>query len=102
MWGPHTIDRFASYYNSKCKRFNSRWWVPGTEGVNSLDQFWGGSEINWAVPPPRLIPSVLQKIAENRAKCTLIIPDWPSAPFYPILRSESIKKHITGQIVLAR
>lgn len=58
--------------------------------------------MNWAVPPPRLIPSVLQKIAENRAKCTLIIPDWPSAPFYPILRNEMFKKHVTGQIVLAR
>ena len=57
-WGPHTIDRFASYYNCKCPRYNSRWWVPGTEGVNSLDQYWGLPEINWAVPPPRLIPSV--------------------------------------------
>ena len=23
-WGPHTIDRFSSHYNSKCKRYNSR------------------------------------------------------------------------------
>ena len=23
-WGPHTIDRFASYYNAQLPRFNSR------------------------------------------------------------------------------
>ncbi|XP_033729387.1 uncharacterized protein LOC117318520 [Pecten maximus] len=24
-WGPHEVDRFASDYNKKCTRFNSRW-----------------------------------------------------------------------------
>ncbi len=28
-WGPHTIDRFASYYNKKINRFDSRFWNPG-------------------------------------------------------------------------
>ena len=37
-WGPQTMDRFASQYNTKCKRFNSRFWVPGTQGINGLDQ----------------------------------------------------------------
>ena len=41
-WGPHTIDRFACIYNTKCQRFNSKFWVPGTEAVNSLDQNWSG------------------------------------------------------------
>ena len=45
-WGPHTIDRFASFYNSYCARFNSRWWVPGTEALDALDQVWGKPEIN--------------------------------------------------------
>ena len=26
MWGPFTIDRFATCYNTKCARFNSRFW----------------------------------------------------------------------------
>ena len=30
-WGPHTIDHFASMHNAKLKRFNSRFWLPGTE-----------------------------------------------------------------------
>ena len=23
-WGPHTVDRFASFHNKKCNRFNSK------------------------------------------------------------------------------
>ena len=41
VWGPHTIDRFASDYNTKCKVFNSKYWCPGTTGINAFDQHWG-------------------------------------------------------------
>lgn len=91
-WGPHTIDRFASDYNHKCSRYNTRWWVPGTEGVNALDQNWGEPECNWLVPPPRLIPSVLRKLELESAEGTLIIPEWPSAPFYPLLFENGRRK----------
>ena len=94
QWGSHTIERFASYYNSKCKRYNSRWWVSGTEGVNSLDQYWGSPEVNWAVPPPRLIPNVLEKFQNDNAAGTVVIPEWPLATFYPILISEGLCKRI--------
>lgn len=36
VWGPHTIDRFASYQTNKCTKFNSRFWNPGCQGVNAL------------------------------------------------------------------
>ena len=84
-WGPHTIDRYASHYNNKCERFNSRWWVPGTEGVNALHQRWSKPENNWLVPPPRLVLPTIQKMEKDQAVGTLLLPDWPSAPFYPSL-----------------
>ena len=28
LWGPHSIDRFAYYYNTKLPRFNSRFLQP--------------------------------------------------------------------------
>ena len=34
--GPFTIDRFATWYNAKCLRFNSRFWDPGCEGVDAF------------------------------------------------------------------
>jgi hypothetical protein len=42
-------------------------------------------ENNWLVPPPRLIPEVLRKMEGEKSKGTLIIPEWKSAPFWPLL-----------------
>ena len=101
-WGPHTIDRFASFNNTQCTRFNSRWWVPGKLAVDALGQFWGKPEVNWAVPPLRLIPQILKKIEKENAICTLIVPEWPSAPIYLALQSDSVKSHIVDTFVLPR
>ena len=87
-WGPYTIDRFASNLNKHCDRFNSRWWCPGTEGVDAFGQCWK-SEENWLVPPPRLIVRTTTKLQKEKAKGTLIIPCWKSAPFWPFLVNES-------------
>ena len=29
LWGPFMVDWFATWYNTKCIRFNSRFWNPG-------------------------------------------------------------------------
>ena len=29
-WGPHIVDRFATYYNAQLPRFNSKFASPGT------------------------------------------------------------------------
>ena len=86
-WGPHTIDRFACMYNTKCQRFNSRFWVPGTEAVNSLDQNWS-DETNWIVPPPVLILKCIRKIELEKASGTMIVPLWKSAPYWPDLHAD--------------
>ena len=41
LWGPHSIDRFASSYNSKLPRFNSRFLQSGTEAVDAFSQDFG-------------------------------------------------------------
>lgn len=100
-WGFHTFDRFASTYNTKCSRFNSRFWVPGTQGINGLDQQWR-DEINWLVPPPRLILNCIKKLELEKANGTLIIPVWKSAPYWPELydKNGSFKVFITEVIPL--
>ena len=35
-WGPHTVDRFSSFYNVQIGRFNSRFWNPGSEAVDAF------------------------------------------------------------------
>lgn len=100
-WGPHTVDRFASTHNAKLKRFNSRFWVPGTEAVNSLDQNWSG-ETNWVVPPPRLILKCIRKIECEKANGTIIVPFWQSAPYWTELHdiNGSYKKFVADSILL--
>ena len=38
LWGPHTVDCLATYYNTKIPRFYSRFWNPGAEGVDFFAQ----------------------------------------------------------------
>ena len=84
LWGPHSIDRFASPENSQTERFNSRFWAPGTEAVDAFTCAWD-EENNWWVPPLHLIPRVIRHAQSTKAKGTLIIPQWVSSPFWPLL-----------------
>ena len=84
MWGPHTCDRFACSYNAKCEMFYSKYWCPGTSGVDAFNFPWLG-ENNWLVPPPRLIPYCISKVKNEKCKATLVVPKWKSAPFWPLL-----------------
>ena len=83
-WGPHSVDRFANYENTQLPRFNSRFWCPGTEAVDAFSVSWAG-ENNWLVPPIFLIPKVLNRMVALGGRGTLVVPAWPSAPFWPFI-----------------
>jgi len=84
VWGKFNVDRFANSKNSKCSVFNSRWWCPGTCGIDCFRKVWSGQN-NWLVPNPCLIPRVIDKMIDEKARGTLIVPYWPSAPFWSVL-----------------
>lgn len=84
IWGPHTCDRFADLNNSKCKSFNSKHWCRGSSAIDAFSQVWT-DHLNWVVPPPMLIPKVVRKIEKEKCNCTLVIPEWKSAPFWAML-----------------
>ena len=84
IWGMHTVDRFASSSNTKLPRFNSRYWNPGSESVDTFTCYWA-NENNWLVPPISLIAKTILHLKANKASGTLIIPNWPSAPFWSLL-----------------
>ena len=71
-WSPHTVDRFADRYNSQLEKFNSHYWSPGTEVVDTLTCDWGG-ENNWWCPPLYLIPRLIGHAEGTRAQGTLVI-----------------------------
>lgn len=74
MWGVHTVDRFATHYNKKCVRFNSKYWCTNTECVDAFNACWRG-ENHWLVPPPNLITKAINKLVTDKAKATLIVPE---------------------------
>ncbi|XP_065915901.1 uncharacterized protein [Dysidea avara] len=84
LWGPHTIDRFADWCNNQVSRFNSRYYCPGTEAIDAFTCDWG-QDINWWCPPPFLVPRLLKHASITKAKGTLVIPKWVSAPFWPLI-----------------
>ena len=87
MWGPHTVDRFADQNNKKLTLFNSKYSCPGTNAVDAFSVDWS-SDNNWLVPPIYLIGQVLRHVRVCKAKASLVVPCWPSAPFWPLLFSE--------------
>ena len=89
MWGPHTVDRFASFHNAQLPRFNSHCWNPGSEAVDAFTVNWGGQN-NWWCPPIGLIPRVIRHAQVCAAVGTLVVPCWPSAPFSSALATASL------------
>lgn len=83
-WSPHTIDRFANHSNTKLQRFNSRFLEKGSEAVDAFTVNWV-DENNYFCLPIYLVPRVLYHAMNCRCKGTLIVPEWPSAAFWPLI-----------------
>ena len=78
------IDLFASRLNHQFPRCISYKPDLDAEAVNAFTMSW--SDVTFcAFPPFCIIPSVLQKIIKDRARGILVVPDWPSQLWYPIL-----------------
>ena len=96
IWEEFTVDRFATTYNTKCIRFNSNIWVPGTEAVDAFSVNWSG-EMNWIVQPPRLITPVINKMLKEGTRGALIAPVWKSASYWPILFPDGNKSDFVSE-----
>ena len=84
IWGPHTIDRFASPRNTQLDRFNSTFYSPGAKAVDAFTCSWA-EDNNWWVPPVHLVPRVIRHVQNTKSQGTLVIPKWLSSPFWPLL-----------------
>ena len=83
-FGPFTVDRFSSDTNNKVPVFNSRFFVPGTSGVNAFTMDWRRHN-NWLCPPVSMITAAIRHLKLCRARGTLLVPAWPSSYFWPVI-----------------
>ena len=90
-----SIDLFASDENTKCIRFYSKFYCPGTIGVNAFNYSWKG-EFAWICPPPSLALKVLNHILFYDVKGVLCIPEWVSLTIWPMLCQNNVKEKICG------
>ena len=86
IFGPHSLDRFADSNNKKLEKFNSKFYTPGTSGVDAFAFNWNGDN-NWLVPTINLVIRVIKHCIVCKAVGTLVIPKWISAPFWPFFMS---------------
>lgn len=88
-FGRPEIDLFASRINAKCPKYIA--WKKDPYAYN-IDAF----TINWkpfffyAFPPFALILKALNKIVADNATGIVIVPYWPSQPWYPLFKTLSM------------
>ena len=75
------VERFASHYYFQVPRFNSRFACPISEAIDAFTQDWSHDN-NWVCPPPS---DCFKTMKSCKAHGTLIVPEWPSAIFWPLL-----------------
>ena len=56
--------------------------------MDALAQDWS-AENNWSCPPVHVIIDLVRHLKTCSRRGTLIIPEWPSASFWPFLRERS-------------
>jgi hypothetical protein len=77
---PH-VDIFASRLNRKVSRYYSWHPDPQAEAVDAFTVSWTNSFI-YAFPPFSIIPATLQKWRHDRAEGILLVPYWPTQPWF--------------------
>jgi ribonuclease HI len=95
LWGPHTIDRFASLANTQLPKFNSLYAEPLTAGIDALAQRDWAQHNNFVNPPFRMIQRVLDVVQSQKAWATIIAPVWPAQPWFQTLRKLSVCPPLT-------
>ena len=63
-----------------------------TINVDALAQDWS-SDNNWLCPPAHLIVAAVKHLRYHKGVGTLIIPEWPSASFWPFLHFSPSRFH---------
>ena len=86
-----SIDLFASRLNHKVDSYVSWHPDPGALAVDAFSQNWA-NHLFYAFPPFSLITRVLQKVREDHAEGIVVVPLWPTQPWYPVIMTMLVRK----------
>lgn len=84
-FGNPDIDLFASRTNTKCE--NNVSWHPDPDAfkVDAFTFSWSKMYF-YAFPPFSMISKTIEKVIVDKAKGIMVVPDWPTQPWYPIFQ----------------
>lgn len=76
-----TRDLFATHLTKQCSKFVS--WLPDpeSEAVDAFSIKWNSKF--YAFPPFNMIAKVLRKIEVDQVYGIVVVPNWPTQPWYP-------------------
>lgn len=87
--GVPEIDLFASSLNAKCKKFVSWKKDPDSFKIDAFTFSWKNFFF-YAFPPLSIILKVLRKIIIDKAEGVVVVPYWPTQPWFPLYKSLAI------------
>ena len=82
VFGKPDIDLFATRLNHQLPRYMSWKPDPGAEAVNAFVESWD-TFFSYIFPPFNLISRVLRKIDNEKATAIVVVPFWPTQPWFP-------------------
>lgn len=82
-FGSPEIDLFANNNNARCNKYISRFPDPRAFSIDTFTSNWSGAYF-YAFPPFAMVLKSLSKIQKEKASGIIIVPNWPSQPWYPL------------------
>ncbi|XP_046478644.1 uncharacterized protein [Neodiprion pinetum] len=92
-FGVPEIDLFASRSNTKCIKFCAWQRDPEAQAIDAFTLNWSQWRF-YAFPPFALILRVLRKLIQDEAEGMVVVPYWPTQPWYPLFRSILVNEPI--------
>lgn len=83
------IDLFASRINNQLDKYVSWKPDPGAHAVDAFSLDWS-TNLFYAFPPFSLLGRVVQKLEADQAEGIVIVPNWPSQPWFPKVMSLAV------------
>ena len=101
-WGNPTIDWFASPWTTQCHRFVTLSPCPAAVATNAFNWDWSAEceKLSLLVPPFPLIERVVAKALDDRASAIIVVPVWPTRPFWATLIRLSSEMILLDQTAL--
>ena len=89
-YGMPDVDRMAVATTAKLARYNSiNPYDPAAEAVDCFTVDWS-RDFNYVFPDPSVILRVVRHAQACHAKMIIVVPEWPSQPWWPILQAAAV------------